>query len=248
MLIDSLSGCLAQYWRPAFGEPRGIDWAIVLLLYACAVMALLVIRHQGRGAGRRLWGFILLLCLVLGLGKQFDLPQMLTAFARCEPLLEGWHPRLDQVQRILSIWLAALSGLILVMGIAGLGRRSLVNLWALAGLAGMAAFGLLRALRLPAVDAFLAAGWPAATFDDLLQLFGPLMILGNALAHLHRPATRRKRRKRRRRGARGAPSPAPASWRQQRPVAQGFAPAPGPAGPATAAWPDHPAPDQPATE
>lgn len=202
--------CLLHYWQPSLAEPRAIDWIGILLLYVCAGLSLIVIRHQGRAAGRLFWKLILILTLVLAFGKQLDLPQAVTAAARCQSLLQGWQPDVTQVHRVTSIWVGGASAIILILAAAGLGRRALSNIPALTGLALMTLLGLLRVIGVPRVDAFLFRDLFGMTPDDLLQLVGPALILANALIHIQHPAPQQQRRRRRRRrsgSSRGRPSP-----------------------------------------
>lgn len=204
-MFDHFGLCLGQSWTLTDGRLSLADSLTVFLLYGCALVGFIAVRHQGRAIGRGFWAALIFLCLAIALTKHNALPQVLTGMMRCEERLGGWYLERRSLQGLALVWLQ-LGLVVLIVALAfGLRGRFWINALAAGGVVAMIGTGLLRTVSLHQIDALLRLPAGGMTVDSLLQLLGPLLVLANAVLHSLRLRPCRRRRRRRRHGSRGRP-------------------------------------------
>jgi hypothetical protein len=149
----------ADRWRPGIGDPTFMGWITVIAYF---VTAYLCWRASRSGLINRrvkwFWTGLTALLVFLGFNKQLDLQTALTFIGRDMAKSEGWYSHRRVVQGIF----VAVIGLGGIAGCAGLFyvfRRELKRLWqALAGVAFLVCFIVIRAASFHHVDQFLTSG------------------------------------------------------------------------------------------
>jgi len=181
--------CLGQDWQPGIGDPGLQGWLTVGAYLAACALAMAVALRQPGVAGRGFWAMLVPLLAFLALNKQLDLQTALTAAGRCMAHAQGWYEDRRQVQLafiagLVAVALLAVGGL--ALGLRGSLRR---NGLALAGLAVLSAFVLVRAVGFHHVDLLISRDLGGVRFNFLLETGGLGMIALNALILL-RPRAR----------------------------------------------------------
>jgi hypothetical protein len=141
-------------WRPGFGDPDFVGWAITAAYAVAALLSGLCARSAGGNPASRdsrrarvIWGCLALLMALLGANKQLDLQTLVVDFGRAVSQRGGWYEARQPV-KIAFDALLALAGLLFLF-VAGrgilrhlrLGRKMI-----LAGLALILAYVVIRAL------------------------------------------------------------------------------------------------------
>ncbi len=182
----ALRACIARDWRPQIGDPEITGWLTVLSYLICFVLAVMVLRRRPAGAARGLWLTTAGLMAFLGLNKQLDLQTALTAAGRCMARAQGWYDDRHLVQ------LAFIAGLVLGVAIAlawatnTLRGRMRRNGLALAGLALLCGFVLVRAVGFHHVDRLLSLDFAKLGLNFWFENAGLVLIAINALMLLRR--------------------------------------------------------------
>lgn len=193
--------CAMRRWRPGIGDPSAMGWATVALYFAAAMLAAVVVARSGRfpaqtrRAERLFWIGLCALLFALGVNKQLDLQSALTAVGRCMSQLGGWYAERRQAQ---ALFIAALLGVGLTGAtiLAIMLRNTLARQApALAGVALLASFVMVRAVGFHHVDALLSvrvAGW---RMNWVFEMGGIALVSLGAfwvLAALRRPGVDRR--------------------------------------------------------
>jgi len=183
-------------WRPGIGDPTFIGWLTVaayMMGAAAAIWALAGARAAERrviGVDERaardqrsmkhVWLLIAVTMVVLGVNKQLDLQTLLIEKVRKRAYVDGWYGdrRRYQVEFILVMSLAAVvAGLALTVWL----RRTLSRMaLALAGLAMLVLFVLIRASSFHYVDRVLSLG-DGLRLNAIIELSGIGLIIGAAV-------------------------------------------------------------------
>lgn len=172
-------------WVPGIGDPSPMGW-VTVAAYLGAAAHCAVLARAGR-AGVAFWAGCALLLLLLGLNKQLDLQSALTEIGRFFALRHGWYGQRGTVQLafIGAVALGGLAGLAVALRLAWPLTRGRVL--ALAGLAFIGAFVLIRASSFHHVDAFLGRSLGGVYWNWILELGGiALAWSGAALEHRRR--------------------------------------------------------------
>lgn len=181
-----LLACIGRDWRPAIGDPHLMGWVTVACFIGTALLALLVLR-RGPQMRRRVAGFWAVLAgilLFLALNKQLDLQSAMTAAGRCIAIAEGWYSDRRRVQVAVILGICA-AGLVLVaLGFAALRQDLRRNALAVAGLALVVSFVLVRAVGFHGVDALIGMSVANIRLNWLLELSGLVLIAANAVVLL----------------------------------------------------------------
>ncbi len=184
--LAALRACIARDWTPTIGDPEITGWLTVISYVMCLVLAVMVLRRRPARAARGLWLVIAVLMAFLALNKQLDLQTAMTATGRCLARAQGWYDRREIVQ------LAFIAGLLLGVVMAwGWATRSLRgqmrgNRLALAGLAVLCGFVLVRAVGFGHVDSLISMNFAKIKFNFWFENSGLLLIAINALILLRR--------------------------------------------------------------
>ncbi len=138
------------HWTPSIGDPTLVGWLTAALYLAAAVGCWRVARHLGFGEAwpsteRRVWRFVAVLFLALGLNKQLDLQTALTQAVRIIAYSEGWFEQRRVVQTAF-IAVVALICVAIAAALAMWARKAPTPVWfALAGVTMVLAYVLIRA-------------------------------------------------------------------------------------------------------
>jgi len=179
-----LMTCIGEGWRPRIGDPEVTGWLTVLAYLLCAVLAAAVWRRSGPPRRSRFWGLTAVLMLFLALNKQLDLQTAMTALGRCLAIAQGWYEGRRIVQSAFILSLLALLLAALLGGIRVLRRRGSPDALAVAGLAVLGTFILVRAAGFHHMDALIGVRRLGVSVNYLFENAGLAMVAANALRHL----------------------------------------------------------------
>lgn len=160
-------------WRPGIGDPTVMGW---LTVFAYFTAAFLCWRAATKGMHARkvrwFWTALAGLLIFLGINKQLDLQTAFTFIAKDFAKATGWYENRRIVQGIFVIMIA-LGGMATSAALFWFYRRELKILWpALAGLAFLGSFVVIRAASFHHVDQFLNAGPGGFRMNWVLELGG----------------------------------------------------------------------------
>lgn len=170
----------ARVWRPGIGDPTVMAWVITVAYFIAAGLCARAARRErrdrvplGQQARPAFWWFLVALLLVLGINKQLDLQNLLTAIGRRMAREQGWYRERRDVQVAFIKGVAAVG--LLAITCAGYAiRRS----WrrhgiALAGVVLLVCFIAIRAASFHHVDIWLRwQGLQGIRLHALLELAG----------------------------------------------------------------------------
>ena len=184
--LAALRACIARDWTPTIGDPEITGWLTVISYVVCLVLAVMVLRRRPARAARGLWWVIALLMAFLAVNKQLDLQTALTATGRCMARAQGWYDSRKIVQ------VAFIGGLVLgvaltwVWATKSLRGQMRGNRLALAGLAVLCGFVLVRAVGFGHVDRLISMDFADISYNFWFENSGLLLIAINALILLRR--------------------------------------------------------------
>lgn len=185
--LAALRVCIARDWTPQIGDPDITGWLTVLSYLICFALGCTVLYRQPHGMARGLWISITAITAFLALNKQLDLQTALTATGRCLSHAQGWYDnrRYVQLAFILGLIIAVLIGMIAtVMALSGKLRSNAI---AVAGLAILCCFVLVRAVGFHHIDRLISMDFANIKFNFLFENIGLLLIAVNAVMLLRRP-------------------------------------------------------------
>lgn len=183
-LLQTTLTCAFTRWSPGLGDNHPVGWLTVLVYLAAGIAsarAALACAREGNGAPeRRFWWVTAAILLFLAVNKQLDLQSLLTMVARCHASLAGWYDARRGIQRAF-IWLVA-GGAIALLGLLALMLRPVLGrIWlALAGLAFVCGFVVIRAASFHHMDGLIGSVALGLKVNWLLELPGPLLVLAVA--------------------------------------------------------------------
>ena len=160
-------------WRPGIGDPTVMGWLTVIGYLAAAFLCW---RAAMKGMnGRKVkwfWTGLAALLLFLGINKQLDLQTAFTFIAKDFAKATGWYENRRIVQAIFVV-VVALGGMLMTAALFWFYRGELRRLWpALAGLAFLGCFIVLRAASFHYFDQFLKSGPGGFQMNWVLELGG----------------------------------------------------------------------------
>jgi hypothetical protein len=186
-------------WHPGIGDPTLVGWTTVVFYGVGALVAgraAAIARRSQRQlfavdrtaakdqrAMKQLWTLTCIAMVVLGVNKQLDLQSLLIEKLRNRAYVDGWYSdrRRYQLDFILAVTVAATIGAI---GLAVWLRRVLTRVaLAIAGLAMLMLFVIIRAASFHYVDKVLALG-DGLTINACLELSGIALVVAAALQWL----------------------------------------------------------------
>ena len=167
-------------WRPGIGDPTVGGW-ITVALYAVAVVGCsMTARWLPPSRERRIWQFIGLLLLALGINKQLDLQTAFTEIGRLVAVHGGWYDN-RQVVQLAFIKAAAAICTACALALIYWAWSTPVACWlALWGTIIILGFVLIRAASFHHVDAFLSQSALGLRWNWILEMGGiSVVILGS---------------------------------------------------------------------
>lgn len=187
-------------WRPGIGDPTLVGWVTTFAYLGAAFLAFRAgTPRQGRLLAKQhrlLWQGIAAFLFALGLNKQLDLQTAFTQIFRTLSYRTGWH----EVRRTVEFWFVVFFGLAallvmvwLVLLARSAGRELRI---AVAGIALVGAFVVVRAATFHHVDHFRGAHWVMLVGTWVFELSGIVVVALGAARELRRRTapTARKRR------------------------------------------------------
>ena len=160
-------------WRLGIGDPTVMGWFTVLAYFAAGFLCWRAAK-KGLHTTKVRWFWMALagLLIFLGINKQLDLQTAFTFMAKDFAKATGWYENRRIVQGIFVV-LIALGGMITTGALFWFYRRELKVLWpALAGLAFLGSFVVIRAASFHHVDQVLNAGPGGFRMNWLFELGG----------------------------------------------------------------------------
>lgn len=162
-------------WRPGIGDPTVMGWLTVIAYFAAAFLcwrAATATKASYAPKVRWFWIAVAALLLFLGFNKQLDLQTAFTFMAKDFAKTTGWYENRRIVQGIFVI-VIGLTGMATSVALFWFYRRELKLLWpALAGLAFLGAFVVIRAASFHHIDQVLNVGLAGFRINSLLELGG----------------------------------------------------------------------------
>lgn len=189
--MAALRACIAADWTPGIGDPDLSGWLTVLSYLVCFALALRVAIRNPAGNARGLWLGLVPLLGFLAVNKQLDLQTALTATGRCMAHAEGWYDNRALVQLGFIAGLILIVVLMLMLALRSLSGRLRNNGLALAGLALLCGFVLVRAVGFHHVDRLINMDFARIKFNFWFENAGLVLIAINALMLLRRGSARR---------------------------------------------------------
>lgn len=184
-ILQTTLTCAFTRWSPGLGDNHPMGWFTVLVYLMAGIASIRAALRRGRegaeNAERRFWWVAAAVLLFLAVNKQLDLQSLLTMVARCHAALAGWYDDRRGIQRAF-IWLVAGGG-VAALVFAGLLLRGILDrIWlALAGLAFVCSFVVIRAASFHHMDGLIGSVAMGLKVNWLLELPGPLLVLAVAL-------------------------------------------------------------------
>ena len=175
----ALHACVAAGWSPGIGDPDLAGWLTVGSYALCLAIAVAVLWRRAPGAARGLWIAIAVLMAGLGLNKQLDLQSALTAAGRCLARIQGWYEGRAEVQLAFILGLLVAVGMALGWAAGRLRGRLAGNGVALAGLAVLSAFVMVRAVGFHHVDRLISMDLGRLRYNFLFENAGLALIALN---------------------------------------------------------------------
>jgi len=167
-------------WRPGIGDPTVYGW-LTVAAYALAAAICWLAASRAPPDERRLWLALALAMALLCVNKQLDLQTLFTDIGRTIAKAQGWYDGRRAYQRIFvaALGAAGLVGAGLAVYFARRMRYSLKV--ALAGLALLGAFVVMRASSFESVDSLLKVRLGSTRINHVLELGGIAIIALGAL-------------------------------------------------------------------
>lgn len=166
-------------WQSTITRPDLADWVTVAAYLVAAYLSALAAGHaglKGLEPDRRFWRIASVLLILLAINELLDLQTLLTTVGRTHAKMNGWYEARRGVQ---YIFVAALVGAAACAGIALwlLTRRTnwAVRL-ALAGLAFIGLFVLMRAASFNRLEEILGRGSVVFNWGSLQEVAGILVV------------------------------------------------------------------------
>jgi hypothetical protein len=177
-------------WTPGIGDPTVYGW-VTVVAYALGAYACWLASTRAPSRERSIWLLLAVIMAVLCINKQLDLQELFTDFGRVEAKEHGWYAIRHKYQIAFIVGLAAASLIALGALLARAGRASRALRGAIAGLAILLLFVLVRASSFHKVDWFINLHLGGIRANHVLELGGIALVTAFAFT-----ATRKKARRR----------------------------------------------------
>ena len=185
------SDCVFNVWSPKIADPHMMGWITVAFYFMAAMQALFVSSRvqyvywgEDERRNRYFWLFLMVLLVLLGLNKQFDLNSYFTALTRCYSYANGWYEERRQWQVLFILFIG---GLFIYSAFPRLRycRDDLShNRWAIIGVSFMLAFIFIRASSFHYFDSVIGYEIGGVRMNWILELSGILLIFMQSLINL----------------------------------------------------------------
>ncbi len=170
-------------WQSSIANADAADWINVAVNMFAATMSFRASQHARNKLVTReklFWRATAGILVFLAVNELLDLQTLLTAIGRQHAILNGWYGDHRKVQYMFIIALSV-SAAIVVAAMLWLSRRSHVSVRvAIAGLAMIGVFILIRAASFHHLDEYLGRGHPIFNWGAIQELLGTLLVAGAA--------------------------------------------------------------------
>ncbi|MBO9671735.1 MAG: hypothetical protein J7485_14600, partial [Sphingobium sp.] len=157
-------------WSPGTGDSTVLGWFTVIAYFATATLCLRAGMRDRRSAG--LWSMLFLALIAIGISKQLDVQELVTAVGRRWATTHNWYAerRWIQYQFVLLVLFAA----VIFSGLAFLAvrRRSGSLKGACIGFILLCGFFVIRATSFEDVNRMLSMPLLYLSLNDVLELGG----------------------------------------------------------------------------
>lgn len=183
--------CALNSWSPRIGDPHFMGWVTVVIYFITSIHLFHALRIQlYRGTiksfsvDHTLWISLIILSVLLGINKQFDIQTLLTQIAKCTALAHGWYENRRSIQilfiAILGLGIVTAMATCIVMNLNTFKRHLFIFL----GTAFLMLFVFVRATSFHHMDSILYLSFINLKLNWILELIGPLLInYGAWIAH-----------------------------------------------------------------
>lgn len=182
-------------WAPGIGDPTFIGWFTAVAYFITGFLCIACARQIGTGISvenvtlqYRLWWFIAIVLLLLGINKQLDLQTLITEIGKVVAKRQGWYEqrRIVQALFIAGIVCGGFFSLLLI-------GRAFQNVWkenrlALGGLVALMSFICIRAISFHGIDRMLGLKLSGFELNGVLELGGITCIWFSAVLTLKKTA------------------------------------------------------------
>lgn len=168
-------------WSPQIGDPTLYGW-LTVLAYAVAAWLCGRAAQVGPKGERRLWFILCGILAFLCINKELDLQTLLTAIGRHVAKAQGWYDNRREYQLIFIILLAVAAVVITIALLAMLRRARWPVLGAVAGLATLLTFILVRASSFEKMDKLINSRIGGWRMNHVMEIGGIAIIALCALA------------------------------------------------------------------
>lgn len=165
---------MLQQWSSRAGDATLVGWAIVIAYFAAAALAYDAYRRAGGAAPRErtFWLVAAGIILALGFNKQLDLQTLLTQSLRDMARAGGWYGERRHYQLAFMAVLGAAGAAVLIALLLSFRRSGGAIKGAIAGLALIIAYVLIRAASFHHVDTLFRIEVGAMRIGWLFELSG----------------------------------------------------------------------------
>lgn len=178
-------------WSPGIGDPTVMGWVTVVAYAAAAWQCVVLGRGKVRdmpARERRVWWWLAVIMILLGVNKQLDLQTAFTELGRIVAKTQGWYERRAHVQRRFIELVLAGALATVVVALIVVRKMPRATQLAIVGLTLLAAFVFVRASSFHKVDLILGARWLGVKANWIFELGGIGLILLGTLLRRRAPA------------------------------------------------------------
>jgi hypothetical protein len=191
--IHGTSQLLPINWTLGIGDPTFVGWLTVIMYFVTSFFCIASARRKDikspskhSGSQRRLWWFIAIVLILLGINKQLDLQTLMTEVGKMLAKQQGWYEQRREAQAFF-IALILSGGLVSIEFV----RRAYQKVWkenwlTFVGLFFLICFVMIRAASFHHIDSFLGGRFLAIKMNWILEIGGIICIMASAITRLKR--------------------------------------------------------------
>jgi hypothetical protein len=193
--IHTLSLISQINWRPGIGDPTIVGWLTAIAYFVTFLFSVVCARRlaginllEKVAVQQKLWWFISVALLLLGINKQLDIQTLITEVGKVLAKRQGWYEQRRTVQMwfIAGVVFSGAFSLILVW-------RTLQNVWkenglTLFGMVFLVSFIVIRATSFHGVDRILGLEFSGFKMNWILELGGIICIWFSTILLLKKTA------------------------------------------------------------
>jgi hypothetical protein len=164
-------------WRPGIGDPTIGGWLTVALYLIAAAFSWRASMRETAQSERRIWRFVAIVFVGLGINKQLDLQSAFTELGRIAAVNNGWYDRRHDVQVSFIKFVAALCAAMAIgLLICSRSVSSSCRI-AILGTVIVAGFVLVRASSFHRVDILINNTGLGIRWNWILEMGGILFVI-----------------------------------------------------------------------